>query len=382
MIYLDNSATSSIKPQPVRNAVYSAMRYYAANPGRSGHRLSIRTAEAVYRTRSAFRRFFHTRCEEDVIFTPGCTYSLNMVLKGVLRDGDHVVISSMEHNAVLRPLERMKGERRITYTVAPLGHDDDDTLDHFRHAINTRTRLIVCTGASNVFGTRLPTRRICALAHQYGIRFCLDAAQVAGITPIDMIDDGYDYVCIAGHKGLYGIEGAGALLLNSDDMLDPLVEGGTGSDSASSSMPAYYPDRLESGTLNIPGILSMGAGIRFLEMMGVERVMRREMTHIRSLYERFEQMDGVLLYTPMPDAERFVPVLSFNIRGMDSEKVAELLDRRYGIATRAGLHCAPLAHRAMGTEGLGTVRVSPSVFTTERDMKILADAVYNFQKSP
>ena len=378
MIYLDNAATTSPKPPSVIRAVEHALRSFSANPGRSGHTPSVKAAEEVFRTRRNIAEFFRTPNEENVIFTGNCTAALNTVIKGILRQGDHVVISSLEHNSVLRPLESLKSKGIITYSIASVGKTDEDTLNAFRSVINSHTRLMICTHASNVFGTILPVRRLCALAHSYGILFCLDAAQSAGVLPIDVAEDHFDYVCCAGHKGLYGPMGTGLLLINSEYMPDPLTEGGTGSASADPLMPSYLPDRLESGTLNVPGIIGLNAGVSFVKSKGINRIYQKEMDDIRFLYEQMSKIDGVHLYTPRPGDQPSAPVLSFTIKEKDSETVAAYLNRQHGIAVRAGLHCAPLAHRHMGTESGGTVRVAPSVFTTRQELLFFINAVKNF----
>lgn len=375
MIYLDNSATTSPKPQSVINAVNRAVRNFSANPGRGGHKLSVLTAHEIYKARQNIADFFHVPEEENVIFSPGCTASLNTVMKGVLKKGDHVILSSLEHNSVLRPLEKMKQRGYITYSIAGVDPDDDITVNNFRNQINERTHLMVCTHASNVFGTVLPVERLCALAHSYGILFCVDAAQSAGVLDINVEESGFDYVCCAGHKGLYGPMGIGLLIVNSDTIPDTLIEGGTGSDSSNPLMPEYYPDRFESGTLNVPGILGLSAGIDFVRTKGLDQIYRHETALIRFAYERLRNVKGVQLYKEYPEIGQYAPVLSFAIKDKNSEEVASYLDSRYGIAVRAGLHCAPLAHRSMGTEELGTVRISPSVFTSRQDIQILVNAV-------
>ena len=379
MIYLDNAATTAPKPEIVIREVEKALRRYSANPGRGGHAPSLAAAKAVYDVRTLVRDFFHAPSEESVIFTGGCTESLNTVVKGVLKQGDHAVISGFEHNAVLRPLYALKERGVIEYSVAEVTVGDDyATIDAFRNAINERTRMIICTHASNVFGMRLPAERLCALAHSYGILFCLDAAQSAGVLDIDMTQSGYDYVCCAGHKGLYGPTGVGLLLVNRCELLNPLIEGGTGSESANPSMPDYYPDRLESGTLNIPGICGLGAGIRFINSRGRAAIARHETSLIREAWHRLKDIEKIELYTPEPEYGRCAPVFSLNVCGQDSEAVSAFLNKRYGIATRAGLHCAPLAHRSMGTLDTGTVRIAPSAFSTGKDIQILANALKIF----
>ena len=375
MIYLDNSATTYPKPAEVISAVREGMSRFGFNPGRGGYRQSLRTAEKVYDIRGKLKGFFNTDSEESVIFTSGCTQALNMVIKGVLRHGDHAVISSMEHNAVVRPLYKLQEQGMIRYTVADVVPGDDDaTLDNFRNAINGHTKLIVCTHASNVNGCRLPTERLSALAHQYGIQFCLDAAQSAGVLPIDMGRDGYDFVCLAGHKYLYGPMGIGALLLGKDNTIDPLIEGGTGSLSSEFVMPDFYPDRLEAGTLNIPGIIGLGAGINLISRRGIKGIYQKEMKLIDQLKNSLTQMARVHVYAG--DLAHYdAPVLSLTVDGHDSEAVADHLYAHSGIAVRSGLHCAPLAHRTLGTESTGTVRIAPSIWTSENDIRILLNSL-------
>ena len=359
----------------VINAVAKAMAMYSANPGRGGHEASVRAAGAVYDARRNIADFFGMEEEENVIFTSNCTEALNTVIKGILRAGDHVVISSFEHNSVLRPIETLKERIGISYTVADVVSDDEETIDNFRKAIESRTRLIVCTHASNVLGIIPPVRRLCALAHNYGILFCLDAAQSAGTLEIDMGEDGYDFVCCAGHKGLYGPMGTGLLLINCEEQLSTLKEGGTGSASADPLMPDYLPDRLESGTLNVPGIVGLSAGVSFVRNKGLDRIYEHELRLIEKLYRELEDTPTIRLYTFEPVRGKTAPVLSFNIDGADSESVAKYLDERYHIAVRAGLHCSPLAHRAMGTIDGGTVRISPSLFSTTADIGVMIRAL-------
>ena len=376
MIYLDNSATTFPKPPGVIHAVNSAVRQYGFNPGRGGYPQSVRTAKAVYDTRSAVKDFFGVSGEENVIFTSGCTESLNIAIKGVLRKGDHAVISSMEHNSVVRPIHKLSKSGYISYSVADASGTDDEIINSFRKSINERTRLFVCTHASNVFGKRLPAERLCALAHSYGILFCLDAAQTAGIFDIDIQRDGYDFVCCAGHKYLYGPMGIGLLLLGNDIIVDTLTEGGTGSESTDHDMPSYYPDRLEAGTLNIPGILGLKAGLDFVRSRGTANILDKERAWIKRLHRYLSQMDNIEVYGDY-NGDNFAPVLSFTVKGRDSEEVARHLAESSGICVRSGLHCAPLAHETMGTIDRGTVRISSSVFTTDNDMKFLINSLRN-----
>lgn len=376
MIYLDNSATTYPKPDSVSGKVNRGMKI-SSNPGRSSHFMSMRAAQEIFSVRSKAKTFFGTESEENVIFCSGCTEALNTAIKGYIRSGSHVVVSDLEHNAVMRPLEKLKSIG-VTCTRAKTEIlDDDKTVDNFRKAINSKTGLIVCTQASNVWGIRLPVERLCALAHSYGIRIIVDAAQSAGVIPIDM-RDGYDAVCIPGHKGLYGPMGVGMLLLPPEPQMDTIIEGGTGSSSLSLDQPEELPDRFESGTPNLPGIAGLGAGIDFVDKKGREKIFRHEMKLITELYDRLSHIPGIRLYTPEPDEEHFVPVLSFNAGDHDSEETAAYLSKK-GIAVRAGLHCSPCAHEAMGTAGTGAVRISPSVFTVRNDIHKLVYHLKSFR---
>ena len=365
------------KPPQVQSAVNMTLRG-AANPGRSGHKLSLAAAEKIYSARKTTAGFFGMEDETRVIFTSGCTMSLNMAIKGLMKSGGHAVVSSMEHNAVMRPLKAME-RMGVTVTKAEVfAGDDDRTVDSFRRSINAHTKMIVCTQASNVWGIRLPVERLCALAHVYGLYMIVDVAQSAGVVPIDM-KDGYDIVCAAGHKGLYGTMGTGLMLLSESVMPETIIEGGTGSNSADLTQPGELPDRFESGTPNLPGIAALGAGIEFVKSKGIDRIARHEFRLMERLYEGLSGISGIRLYTAAPENGRFVPVVSFNVDGHDSEEVGEYLSKS-GIAVRAGLHCAPAAHEAMGTLQTGTVRVSPSAFTTTSDIDKLINAMKNCKR--
>lgn len=380
MIYLDNSATTYPKPPEVIRAVQSAVKTYGFNPGRGGYRRSLQTAQKVYEAREKIASFFHAPSAESIIFTPGCTQSLNMVIKGALKHGDHVVISSLEHNAVVRPLYQLRENGSITYDIADVVIDDDEaTLDHFRKAINEKTRMIICTHASNVFGYRLPVERICALAHSYEILFCLDAAQSAGIFPIDLQNDGYDFVCCAGHKYLYGPMGIGLVLIGNDNDVEPLVAGGTGSVSEQFAMPDFYPDRLEAGTQNIAGILGLKAGIDFIRKRGIDRIFKKESGLLDMLYHSLKDSDRLHIIGREDGREgAYAPVLAFTVDNSDSETVAKDLSDQYQIAVRGGLHCAPLAHQSAGTLDNGVIRISPSMFTSADEINTLRQAMRKY----
>lgn len=379
MIYFDNGATTFPKPKTVVNAVNRAM-LTGANPGRSGHQMSVRAGELLYQCRVDAARLFDFDKPENVVFTLNCTTALNTVIQGLLRGGGHAVISSLEHNAVLRPLEALRS-RGVTYSVAGVEEgDSEQTVNNFRRALQPDTKLVVCTHASNVFGIRLPVERIAALCRIYHIPFCLDAAQSAGVFPISMRDSCIDYLCTAGHKGLYGPMGTGLLLVNSERLPHSLIQGGTGSLSAQRKMPDMLPDRYESGTPNLPGIAGLDAGIRFVSRQGIQGILRHELRLAQRLYDMLSVCDGVQLYTARPEADTHAPVVSFNVGNYDSEEVASVLNDRYGIAVRAGLHCAPLAHEYFGTQYRGTVRAVMSVFNNNAQVERLCEAINKISK--
>ncbi len=360
MIYLDNAATTYPKPPSVRAAVQEALLYYGANPGRGGHAMSLSSAAQVYACREELADFFGLPDPSGVIFTANCTASLNTVIKGLLRGGGHAVISGYEHNSVIRPLHAMAG---VTYTEAEVYPGEPlRTVESFRRAVRPDTRLILCTHASNVFGFRLPVREIGALAKRFGIPFAVDAAQSAGLLPLDMQSDHIDFLCMPGHKALYGPMGTGVLLCSGDVPLEPLTEGGTGSQSLRAEQPEDLPDRLESGTVNVPGICGLRAGVRFVREHGIDTVAARETRLMCRLYDALAGEKGIRLYTKRPHLAVCVPMVTLNVAGVSSEDVATQLASA-GIAVRAGLHCAPSAHRRMGTVESGAVRLCPSCFT-------------------
>ncbi|MCI8360499.1 MAG: aminotransferase class V-fold PLP-dependent enzyme [Clostridiales bacterium] len=366
MIYLDNAATTSPKPPAVREAVAVALRQYSANPGRSGHQMSLSAAEAVYGCRKKAADFFHAPSEERVVFTLNCTEAVNFVLKGLLHTGDHAVTSSLEHNAVMRPLEKL-ARQGVAYDVAEVIFEDPEaTLRSFIRAVKPNTKLVICTHASNVTGAILPIADIGRFCRERGILFAVDAAQSAGILPIDMQEMCIDFLCVAAHKGLYAPMGTG-LLICAADLPDTLIEGGTGTNSISLLQPDELPERLESGTINTPGIVGLRAGIDFVEKKGPARIYAHELRLITRLYDAMEEMSSIRLYTGRPCQGLYAPVLSFNVSGLSSPETAALLDKA-GVAARAGLHCAPAAHKRIGTLDQGTVRFCPSVFTRPEEI--------------
>ena len=380
MIYFDNAATTYPKPRVVREAMARALVEFGANPGRSGHAMSMRTADRIYRCRERAAAMFGLREPENVVFTLNCTHAINMVLHGVLNRGDHVVTSDLEHNAVMRPLFKLAADGVISYTTAHVCEGNvETTVENFKKVIKPNTRMIVCMHASNVFGTVLPIAEIAGLCHERGLLFVVDAAQSAGVLPLDMAKTGIDYLCMPGHKGMYGPMGTGLLLCADGEKIRPLLEGGTGSLSAHLYQPPILPDKLESGTGNTPGIFALSAGIGFVQTIGIDEISQHELSLIRELYDALAMTANVRLYTKRPAAGTHVPLLPFNIAGLHSEETAALLNEA-GIAVRSGLHCAPCAHNAYGTSETGVVRLAPSYFTNKKEAYELIKSVRKIAK--
>ena len=363
MIYFDNAATTGAKPRTVVEAVKYALENYCANPGRSGHSESIKTAEAVYKTRKKLSDFFGSDGPETVVFTQNCNHCANCVIKGILKRGDHCIITSLEHNAVVRPLVKTG----ISYSVAEVSMESDDkTVENFKRLIKPNTKLVFCMGASNVWGKILPIEKIGKLCREKGILFAVDGAQTVGVIPIDMKKQNIDFLCIAPHKGLYAPMGIGVLIARKN-LPETIIEGGTGTNSLELYQPLQLPERLESGTINVPAILGISAGLDYISKIGVKRLYEGEFSLIVKLYNELKKMPQIILYTPLPLLNSYAPLLSFNLKEMDSSAVANLLSQN-NIAVRGGLHCSPFAHRQMSTENIGAVRVSVASFNNSAEI--------------
>ena len=368
MIYLDNAATSFPKPRSVIEAMYKAS-LCSANPGRGGHRLSARAGETVYKTREKAAELFHADIER-VIFTKNCTESLNTAIKGCLRKGDHVIISSLEHNSLLRPIQKLSEQGIITYDIAEVvPQNDEQTVLNFESKIRPDTRLIACCHVSNVFGTVLPIGEIGKLCRRHGILFAVDAAQSAGMFEYDVNGGNIDFLCMPGHKGLLGPMGTGLLVLSRKAEPDSFIEGGTGSLSLEMTQPDILPDRFESGTVNLPGIAGLYEGLRIIEKIGVGNIQKKESELAESITSQLKNIKGVTVYDNM-HSKRLTGVVSFNVRDIHSEQIGDQLDRMQ-IACRAGYHCSALAHKSADTTELGTVRVSTGIFNCPQDVKKL-----------
>lgn len=366
MIYLDNAATSCPKPAEVIDAVERTLRDVCANPGRGAYDIALEAARILLRTRRALARLFGIKDEARVVFTLNATMALNMALKGLLGEGGHVVVSSMEHNAVIRPLSVL-ARRGVHVTRVPCSADGTTDPDDVLAAVQPGTKLVALTHASNVLGTLMPIEEVGPRLRETGVPFLVDAAQTAGSRPLDVETLGIDLLALPGHKGLLGPQGVGALYIGPGLELDTLVEGGAGTESLSPLPPEELPDRYEAGTPNTPGIAGLGAGVRRVIEEGPQTIGSRERALAERLRRGLADIDGVAIYGP-PAGVDAAPVVSVAFAGLPSAEAAFVLDRAFGIAVRAGLHCCPEAHRVAGTIETGLVRLSLGYQTTEGDV--------------
>lgn len=372
MIYLDNAATTIRKPEVVIEAVVRAMTT-CGNASRGTHPGSLDAARTVYRTREQIARLFHCPRADHVVFTSNSTEALNLVICGLLNPGDHVITTELEHNSVLRPLYRMEREQGVRIDFAKI--DDTGALDpaQMKAMIRKETRAIICTHASNVTGCRLDLKRIGEIAAENHLLFVVDASQTAGVFPIDMEEMNIDVLCFTGHKSLMGPQGVGGLCIRPGVEIRPFKTGGTGIRTYLKEQPEEYPVRLEAGTLNSHGIAGLSAALHYIEETGMEVIYTHEKRLVKRFVSGVQTIPGVRLYCT--DPEEGAPVVSLNIREYDSASVADELSETYGISVRAGGHCAPKLHEALGTAEQGMVRFSFSWFNTEEEVDAAIEAV-------
>lgn len=373
MIYLDNASTSFPKPETVYRKMDYYLRNVCANPGRGSHKLSFESAREVAKTRELAAKLFGISDHTRIVFTLNCTESINIALNGLLKSGDHVIISSVEHNSVLRPLENLT-KYGVSYSIAQVSTAGEIQNEEIVKLITHKTRLIVFSHASNVTGSVLPIERIGALAKEKRILFMVDAAQTAGKLNIDVESDSIDILAFPGHKGLLGPQGTGGLWMREGIDIEPLKFGGTGSHSESKTQPNMLPDKFESGTLNTPGIAGLGAGIEYILDRGLENIRSAELDLFEYLVSKASVVPNINIYGNL-SVEKNTGILAFNFVGVKSTEVAHVLDRAFDIAVRAGLHCSPLAHEAINTFPDGCVRVSLGAFNTKNDIDKLIDSL-------
>lgn len=376
IIYFDNAATSWPKPPQVLEAMIRFMNEVGANPGRSGHQLSIEAARIIFETREALANLFNIKDPSRIVFTLNATESINLALKGILKPNDHVITSSMEHNSVMRPLRYLEkqGIEVSIVLCSPKGFLDPGDLEK---KIKSNTRMIILNHASNVTGTLLPIREVGQIARRYNLIFLVDAAQTAGAYPIDVQSDAIDLLAFTGHKSLYGPQGTGGLVINSrisEKQMVPLKHGGTGSRSEYEEQPDFLPDRFESGTPNTVGISGLLSGVRFVLENGIDKIRQHELDLTERLIDGLKQFPRIKIYGPENTDQR-TSTISFNIEGLSPSYVAIYLEREYGILSRAGLQCSPSAHRTIGTFPNGTVRFSLSYFNNNEQIDKVIQAL-------
>ncbi len=374
MIYLDNAATSFPKPESVYQALDRFARQDLGNPGRAGHKMALASERALDDARHLLNQLFHGEGPERFVFTLNCTDALNMAFKGVLAEGDHVITSDLEHNSVSRPLRKMELDGRIGLTRVHADRGGTVDPDDFRKAITPRTRLIALTHASNVLGTVQPVAEVGRIVREHGLLFVVDAAQSAGVVPIDVQAMAIDLLAFPGHKSLLGPTGTGALYVGPRAQVKAWREGGTGGDSSSETQPHEFPYFLEGGTPNVLGVAGLAEGIRYVQQQGIDRLREHEVELTERLWRRLEELSGYEVFGHR-DPSRRVGTLSFRSDALPAAELGGILDQAFEVAVRPGLHCAPYIHRSLRTFPEGTVRVSPGPFSTEEDIDHLARAL-------
>ena len=373
MIYLDNAATTYPKPESVYKVMDDCMRNYCANPGRSGHRMAMESARVVEETRDLVAKLFNIKNPMDVVYTFNATDSLNLAIKGFLQPGDHVVTTTMEHNSVLRPIMELE-KSGVEHTFVQADEKGMVKPEDIEAAIKDNTKLIAVIHASNVVGTLNDIEKIGEIAKKHNITYLVDASQSAGIYDIDVQKMNIDMLAMPGHKGLLGPQGTGVLYVDGKIRLKSQREGGTGSKSEEIIQPDLYPDKYESGTHNTPGIAGLGAGIEFLLETGLDKIRAHEEELSQYMIDEILKIDGITLYGPT-SAKKRAAVIAVNIGDRDSGEVTFRLDREFDIATRSGIHCAPLAHKTIGTLRQGAVRFSLGYFTTKEEIDKAIEAL-------
>lgn len=380
-VYFDNAATSFPKPPSVIREVSKCITRYCGNPGRSSHRLAMESAEKIYDCRERLCELFSAPSPMQVVFTENATHALNIAIKGLLRSGDHVLISDMEHNAVLRPLAALREAGKITYDIFETHRDGrllstSEICGSISSLIRRgQTKMLICSHIPNVCSSILPVAEIGTLCRRNGIVFLLDASQSAGHIPIDMASCNIDVLCAPGHKGLLGIQGCGFMILSEDMIPEPILEGGSGVDSLSPYMPKELPERLEAGTLPTPSIVGLSEGVRFLSSLSPGEVHEREKALFRRLRDMLKSTDSLNAEIYAEESEG--AVMLFNLKGHSSEEVGRHLSKR-GICVRSGYHCAPLGHRTLGTPDGGAVRVSFGLFNQISELDVLTRALKEY----
>ena len=380
-IYLDNASTTFPKAPNVANAMSDYLTNYGININRGSYALAYDVEDIIYTTRQRLNNIFNGHDPSHVIFTQNVTMSLNMVIKGLLKSGDHVLVSSMEHNAVMRPLTQLL-DKSITFDVIPCDVTGSIEIDAIKSLIRPNTVAMIINHASNVCGTIQPIQSIGALCKAHNLHFIVDEAQTAGVIPIDVKACHIDALCFTGHKGLLGPQGIGGIILTKEiaQTLTPLIAGGTGSFSHLETMPTHMPDAFEAGTLNLPGIIGLNEGLSYIESQGMEKIHNHELTLTKTFLEGLRSITGINIIGKQDIQDR-TAVVSITIDGMDAASIAYELESKYHIMTRVGLHCAPRAHQTLGTYPEGTVRFSFGYANTLEEVDMALSALHTILKN-
>lgn len=371
--YFDNSATSFPKPESVYKCVEKAVRLYGANPGRGGHRMAVEASQAIYETREKVASLFNIKNPLQIAFTYNSTYALNFAVKGAVPKDSHIITTSLEHNSVLRPVFYEKDENNAHVSIIEPSEDGNIHSEDIIAAMKPETKAVVLTHMSNVTGAIIDLLPITTEARKRNILTIVDVSQSAGFLDIDVEKMKIDILCFTGHKSLFGIQGTGGIYIREGIPFSPIIEGGTGSFSKMKRQPHSMPEALEAGTLNTPGIVSLGAGIDFINSIGLENIKKHEDNLTQKFVEGLKDIEEIIIYGP----EKRGPVVTLNIKGVDSGDLAAYLDEEYGILTRAGIHCAPLAHESMHSGENGGVRFSFGYFNTEEDITYAINTLKN-----
>lgn len=378
---MDCAATTRQKPPQVLKALVQYATQVGVSHGRGAYRSGIEANEWVFGAKQALARLFNIQRLDRIAVMKNATEAVNTALKGFLRSGDHVVLSGLEHNAVIRPLNKLKADRGVDYTLVAANQQGRLNPYDFEQALKPNTKLVCLVHASNVTGNLSPVEEVGALCAKKGLAFLVDAAQTAGVVPIDMKAMGIDFLCFTGHKGLMGPPGTGGLAVSPKWNLDSYLEGGTGSNSDKEEQPAQWPDKFESGTLNYWGLAGLKAAAEFLLKNSVQAVRRKEEALTAQFLKEVEKIKGVKIHgLPSGSQKERVGVVSLTMEGRDPSEVGYELDEKYGIMIRAGLHCAPLAHRTIGTHPIGTVRFSFGYYNTPQEVEKAVKALKEIMK--
>ncbi|KPV57939.1 cysteine desulfurase [Paenibacillus sp. A3] len=379
VIYLDHAASSWPKPPEVLKAMHDCMEQFAANPGRGSHELAVKASRVLFEGRKQLAKLFNIKNPNDIAYALNTTFALNLAIKGFVKEGDHILCTAVEHNSVRRPLEYLKRTKNVQVTYVKTDEQGRLSLDDVRREITRQTSLIVSTHSSNLLGSIMPIEELGQLSRDHHIKLLVDAAQTAGTMEVDVQKLGIHMLAFPGHKGLLGPQGTGGLYIDPEIDLEPLLHGGTGSQSEAAEQPDVRPDRYEAGTQNTVGVAGLVEGVKYIHKQTVEQIHAKEWKLTQRIMNGLMEIDGVTILGPQIGQNK-TGIIAFTIAGADSSEVAFILDQSFHIAVRAGFHCTPLAHEMVGTLERGAVRASVGCFTTEQETDQLLYAVREIAK--